>query len=71
MDAFVPFLLGRHKCIGQKLAWAIMRVTLARLLFRFDIEAVEQVGDFGLQNNYMFWKKRALEVEIRPRGGLE
>lgn len=71
IDAFVPFLLGRHKCMGQKLAWAIMRLTLAQLFFKFDLEAAGQVDDFGLQNNYMFWEKRALKVKIRPRGGLE
>lgn len=53
--------------MGQKLAWAIMRLTLARLFFRFNLEAAEQVGDFGLQNNFMFWEKRALNVEIQPR----
>lgn len=71
MDAFVPFLLGRHKCIGQKLAWAIMRLTLAWLFFKFDLEVAGQVDDFGLQNNFMFWEKRALEVEIRTRQTLE
>lgn len=57
--------------MGQKLAWAIMRLTLAQLFFKFDLEAAGQVDDFGLQNNYMFWEKRALKVKIRPRGGLE
>jgi cytochrome P450 len=67
LEAFQPFLLGRHKCIGQKLAWVIMRLTLARLFFAFDLEAFDCVQDFGLQNTFVFWEKRALKVEIRRR----
>ncbi|CBX97259.1 hypothetical protein IAQ61_007329 [Plenodomus lingam] len=65
IDAFEPFLLGRHKCIGQKLAWTIMRLTLARLLFSFDLHAAEKPRDFGTQKTYIFWEKRSLKVELR------
>lgn len=67
LDAFEPFLLGRHKCIGQKLAWSIMRLTLARLLFSFDLQAVGDLGDFGDQNTYLFWDKKPLNVELQSR----
>jgi cytochrome P450 len=60
LDAFMPFLLGRHKCLGQKLAWAITRLTLARLLFSFDLRMVDEPRDFGDQKTYIFWEKRAL-----------
>lgn len=65
IGAFEPFLLGRHKCIGQKLAWTIMRLTLARLLFSFDLRATGELGDFGMQKTYIFWEKRPLKVELR------
>jgi hypothetical protein len=48
-----------------------MRVTLARLFFKFDLEAAGQIDDFGFQSNFMFWEKRALDVEIRARELLE
>lgn len=67
MDAFEPFLLGRHKCIGQKLAWAIMRLTLARLFFTFDMDALEHIRDFGEQNTYIVWEKRPLKLCLRLR----
>jgi cytochrome P450 len=67
LDAFQPFLLGRHKCLGQKLAWAIMRLTLARLLYAFDLRVVEGPGDFGDQKTYIFWEKKPLNIELRPR----
>ena len=68
LDAFEPFLLGRHKCIGEKLAWSIMRLTLARLLYSFDMKTVGELGDFGDKKTYMFWEKKPLNVELRLRG---
>ncbi|KAH7126579.1 benzoate 4-monooxygenase cytochrome-like protein P450 [Dendryphion nanum] len=65
LSVFQPFLTGRHKCIGQKLAWAEMRLVLARLLFTFNIEAREETRDFGEQETYMFWEKRPLNIELR------
>ncbi|KAF1976729.1 benzoate 4-monooxygenase cytochrome-like protein P450 [Bimuria novae-zelandiae CBS 107.79] len=65
LDAFEPFLMGRHKCIGQKLAMTIMRLTLARLIFVFDMEAAETVPDFGEQNTYIFWEKKPLKVKLK------
>jgi cytochrome P450 len=66
-DAYEPFLLGRHKCIGKKLAWSIMRLTLARLLFSFDLKMVDEARDFGDQKTYIFWEKRPLNIELRLR----
>lgn len=65
LSAFHPFLLGRHMCLGQKLAWAEMRLALAHLLFAFDVAPAEPVRDFGMQNTYIFWEKRPLRIELR------
>jgi cytochrome P450 len=67
LDAYEPFLLGRHKCLGQKLAWSIMRLTLARLLFSFDLKIVDGQRDFGDQKTYIFWEKKPLNIDLRPR----
>lgn len=64
LDAYEPFLVGRHKCVGQKLAWAIMRLTLAKTLFSFEIKAVDRVVDFGEQKTYIFWEKAAIRVNM-------
>ena len=37
--AFQPFSYGPTQCIGKNLAYAKMRLTLARLLWNFDISA--------------------------------
>ena len=65
MAVFEPFSVGRHKCIGQKLAWAEMRLVLARLLFTFDMSAKDETMEFGEQETYMFWEKQPLNVELR------
>jgi cytochrome P450 len=61
--------MGRHKCIGQKLAMTIMRLTLSRLVYAFDLKLVEAVQDFGGQNTYIFWEKKPLRVELKLRAG--
>ncbi|KAF2133687.1 cytochrome P450 [Dothidotthia symphoricarpi CBS 119687] len=67
MSAFRPFLVGRHSCIGMKLAYAEMRVILARLLWAFDIalEDDEDRWDWGTQKIFVFWEKKPLRVVLR------
>ena len=60
MASFQPFGMGRHGCIGMKLAYAMMRVTLARLLFTFDISLADKKDrwDWGEQKTYILWVSR-------------
>lgn len=67
LHAFEPFLVGRHKCLGMKLALAEMRSAISRLLFTFDVEAVDDVKDFGEQKTFIFWEKDELKVRLRLR----
>ncbi|KAL5372840.1 hypothetical protein PMIN06_012636 [Paraphaeosphaeria minitans] len=64
-----PFQTGRHVCIGMKLAYAELRVTLARLLFTFDMRLADENDrwDWGEQNTYILWDKRPLNVALRRR----
>jgi cytochrome P450 len=57
MASFQPFQMGRHVCIGAKLAYAEMRVVLARLLWSFDLKLVEDRDrwDWGEQKTYILW----------------
>ena len=57
MSAFQPFGIGRHSCIGVKLAYAEMRYILARLLFAFDISLADSTDkfDWGDQETHIFW----------------
>lgn len=64
--AFQPFGLGRHACIGQSLAYAEMRLILARLFFAFDIELADatDIWDWGSQRTFIFWEKKPLNVRL-------
>lgn len=42
-----------------------MRLTLARLLYAFDIKAEGHVADFGDQKTFIFWEKVPLEMQLR------
>ncbi|CAA9962782.1 benzoate 4-monooxygenase cytochrome P450 [Pyrenophora teres f. maculata] len=65
-DIFHPFQLGRHSCIGQKVAYMEMRLVLARLLWSFDVTLrdARDRWDWGDQFTHILWDKRALEVVL-------
>ncbi|KAK1069987.1 hypothetical protein LTR74_004384 [Friedmanniomyces endolithicus] len=69
LSAFHPFLIGRHQCIGQKFAWAEMRLILARMLYVFDISwaTTPAIDDWGQQQTFIFWQKQPLEVRLTLR----
>ncbi|KAK4941794.1 hypothetical protein LTR10_018398 [Elasticomyces elasticus] len=69
LGVFQPFAVGRHMCIGQKFAWAEMRLILARLLYAFDIswDVAPTVEDWGEQQTFIFWQKEPLQIKLRRR----
>lgn len=40
LDSQYPFGTGPRSCPGKLLAWTELRITLAMLLFRFDVDVV-------------------------------
>ncbi|KAI1171137.1 cytochrome p450 monooxygenase [Nemania sp. FL0916] len=56
-----PFSVGPRNCIGRNLAYAEMRLILARILFRFDIKPAPGAEDW-LRNQkiYSIWQKPEL-----------
>src|SRR5271170_6826402 len=68
--ALQPFALGPRNCIGRSLAYAEMRLVLARLLWRFDLELASADADPGLgwldQKVVILWVKTPLWVRLRP-----
>ncbi|KAK5689472.1 hypothetical protein LTR17_026247 [Elasticomyces elasticus] len=69
LAVFQPFLVGRHQCIGQKFAWAEMRLILARLLYTFDVSWAKPpaINDWGQQQTFIFWQKEPLEIRLTLR----
>ena len=65
-----PFSFGPRNCLGKNLARAEMRLILARLLWRFDLELVEEKEEEGRgdwmegQKNFGFWAKPELLCKL-------
>lgn len=61
-----PFSFGPRNCLGKNLAYAEMRLILAKVLFNFDIELVDKQENWmSGQKVYTLWEKPALEVRLR------
>lgn len=67
-DVLNPFLLGPRNCIGQNLAYAEMRLILARLVWNFDMKLCDESKMWMEgQKNYLLWYKPDLMMELVAR----
>lgn len=66
LDAVNAFLLGQRSCIGRNLAYAEMRLILARLIWEFDIE-IDQKSENWMheQENFELWVKPDLNIHLK------
>ncbi|KAK7748731.1 hypothetical protein SLS53_000754 [Cytospora paraplurivora] len=66
--AFQPFSTGPRVCLGVNLAYLEMRLTLAKVLWAYDLEPETDIDDWNSAcENYLLWKKPALQVKFHPR----
>ncbi|KAK6078048.1 cytochrome P450 [Seiridium cupressi] len=66
--AYQPWSIGVRNCIGRNLAYAELRLTLAKLIWNFDITLDEEkTGNFLDQKIWSIWAKRELYVSIKAR----
>nr|AVY05535.1 cytochrome P450 monooxygenase [Nodulisporium sp.] len=68
-EAVQPFSVGPWSCLGQNLAWAEMRLILAKLLWTFDFEAGNRL-DWENLKTFLLVEKKPIEVKMRVRKGL-
>ncbi|KAI0490527.1 putative cytochrome P450 monooxygenase [Xylaria cf. heliscus] len=67
LDAMQPFSVGPRNCIGRNLAYAEMRLILAKIVFNFDMTlADDSRGWLEDQRAYTVWEKPALNVHLKP-----
>ncbi|KAK4446904.1 cytochrome P450 4F3 omega-hydroxylase [Podospora aff. communis PSN243] len=67
LEACQPFSVGPRNCIGMSLAYAEAKLILARLLFRFDVELLDDGFEIEKQKVYIMWEKPPLNVRLRKR----
>ncbi|OAK94660.1 cytochrome P450 monooxygenase-like protein [Phaeosphaeriaceae sp. SRC1lsM3a] len=66
-DVVNPFSFGPRNCVGKNLAYAEMRLILAKVLFNFDIELVDKKQDWMAgQKVFTLWDKPSLMIRLRP-----
>ncbi|KAI8666353.1 hypothetical protein NCS57_00859800 [Fusarium keratoplasticum] len=63
-DVLQPFSTGPRNCIGKNLAYAEMRFILARLLWKFDLEILEESETWDKQKSFLLWEKGALLTRL-------
>lgn len=70
LAASQPFSVGPTNCMGKPLAWAEMRLILARLFWYFEVEAVpDKPFVWEKQKMVMTVEKDPLWLKLRPRDG--
>ncbi|KAI1078406.1 cytochrome P450 ClCP1 [Whalleya microplaca] len=67
LDAMQPFSVGPRNCIGRNLAYAEMRLILAKIIYNFDMTIREDSRDWlKNQKAYNLWNKPALNIFMTP-----
>jgi averantin hydroxylase len=66
-----PFSIGARNCIGRQLAYAEMRLILAKILWHFDLQLDEtKMGNrdwLAEQGVWILWDRSPLWVHLKAR----
>ncbi|KAI2468982.1 cytochrome P450 [Annulohypoxylon bovei var. microspora] len=67
LEAMQPFSIGPRNCIGRNLAYAEMRLIMAKIIYNFDMS----ISDDSLrwmkdQKTYVLWDKPSLNIYMKP-----
>lgn len=67
LEASQPFTVGPRNCLGKSMAMHEMRLMLACMYFRFDMELVADDGaaPWNQQKAFAFWDKKPLMCRIK------
>ncbi|KAI0377117.1 cytochrome P450 [Hypomontagnella monticulosa] len=67
LEAMQPFSFGPRNCIGRNLAYAEMRLILAKIVYNFDMTIADECRNwiYG-QKSYTLWDKPDLNVYLTP-----
>ncbi|KAF9878113.1 hypothetical protein CkaCkLH20_04151 [Colletotrichum karsti] len=69
-EASQPFSRGPRACLGINLAYLEMHIILAKMVFKYDWELVNEELNFVNESKLFFmWKKPPVMVRFHPRKG--
>lgn len=66
-ECFRPFAAGARDCLGQTMAMCEMQLIMARVLFRFHLEAYEDaegLSRWSQQKAFVLWEKKPLKCRL-------
>ncbi|KAK7420612.1 hypothetical protein QQZ08_010304 [Neonectria magnoliae] len=66
-DCMNAFSFGPRNCIGKNLAYAELRMILARVMWNFDIKLADRSSDWMNQRTFLAWEKEGLYIHLTPR----
>lgn len=64
----MPFGFGPRNCLGQNMAMHEMRLILATILFKFDLELCQESRDWAHQKSFALCIKNPLMIRAKPIG---
>ena len=66
-ECFRPFAAGPRDCLGQTMAMCEMQLIMAKVLFRFNVEACEELDAlerWSQQKAFVLWEKKPLKCRL-------
>ncbi|KAH8812646.1 cytochrome P450 ClCP1 [Xylogone sp. PMI_703] len=66
-EVLQPFMVGPRGCLGKNLAYAEMRLLLAKMLWHFNFELEQPEEDwYGSLRAFMVWERKSLRIRLTP-----